>query len=285
MRNGFALMGMGLSVALGFAASASALSVDASGKVLNGWNVTPFVDGPAGTVGFNGSTKFFFQNNYSPISYPSGVGHQPSPGGATGEKFDLEEMHVRQEGSVVKFLLVASSGFTAVSSGHTYRLGDLLLDLNGDNAYDAGIVTHADNTGLVAGGLYEDIATARLQNLPLSYRGTPTEVLAGPWAVAAGSMVDQVTLETAIHSYAGEANTWLYEYAFDFTALTGNDPTQLNFHIAWGCGNDVINGSFELEPVPTDTPNTPGVPEPLTAGLTGMGLLALASQFGRRRKA
>ena len=276
IRNVLAVFGILAAVTAG---SASALTVNGAGMV-EGWNVTPFTQ-PNGEYQ-DDDLYSVRMNNYSPINYP-GVGHLPSPGGTTGEKFDLEEMHVRHDGSIVQMLLVLSSPMQAVASGTTYSLGDILLDIDGDELFDLGMVSQTGNAGLLAGGLYDINELKRLQNIPGSYRDHALEAEIGPWAVKTGTLLGQTAIESATHSYGGaENNTWLYQYTFDLTAA-GGMPLSLGFHLVWGCGNDVIEGTYYPPIIPPNDPPVSAMPEPATALLGGLGLAAIWSRTKRRR--
>jgi hypothetical protein len=280
------IMGFAAVMALGVAVSSvSAITVDGTGTVQDGWNIKPFVITTAPTqITANGITSFY-QNNWSPINYPS-IGHVPSPGGSVGEQFDLEEMHVRQLGTVVQMLLVNSSGLSATADNVTYSLGDILLDTDGNGSYDMGLVSQQSNGGLDAGRLYSNITTQRLQNLPGSYRGTSLESTIGPWAVASGTPLGQISIETASHNYGGsEGLTQLTLFSFDLGAISA--PETVGFHLDWGCGNDVIAGQFTVQPVPPANPHTPGngVPEPATAATGALGVGALLLGALKRRRA
>ncbi len=271
---------------------ATALSVSPSGEVV-GWGVTPFVNNDNGVVVTDiapGVTSYL-QNDWAPINYP-GVGNVPSPGGRTGEQFDLEEMHVRVVGDEMQFLLVASSEYEA-TAGATYSLGDLMLNVDGVDGFDYGLVTLMGNAGLTAGGLYDIDTTRGLQG---AYANNPTIAAEiGPWAVQTGMMVSQEDIDTADHDYGNpnnrsrswwEDNTTLYEFSVDLAAIDGPRPESIDFQIAWGCGNDVIGGTFDVPSGggPGDGQQTNGVPEPATAmlGLIGMG--GLAARVGRKTR-
>lgn len=288
---------LGLAVCLLGAAAASALTVNGAGTVLDGWNVTPFTGGPTPGVATHDGMTSYYQNNWAPIHYPS-VGHVPSPGYWRGEAFDLEEMHIRQTGTFVEMLLVASSAFQASSSGSTFNLGDVLLDFDGEAGWDVGLVTQSSNNGLESGGLYGDIDTLGLQPLHGSYHGTWVESAIGGWAVEAGDLLASTDIETASHDYGDrEDQTHLYQFGFDLDDLPGAIPTSLVFQMAWGCGNDVIGGTFTVAEPPVIDPG-PGaegdveppstsngaVPEPLSAGLNVLAMASLAMVLtGRSR--
>jgi len=272
-------------LSMGVASSAFALGFEPDGTV-TGWGVKPFTVAGPGTATHPNGVQSVYQNDYSPINYPGGVGHRPSPAGTTGEKFDLEEMHVRQTGSIVEMLLVRSSPFQA-SASSTFTLGDMLLDTNGDDLFDHGIVSTNAAAGLNAGGLYSITSTERLQNLSGSYRGHSLESTIGPWAIGSGTLLGETALDTGSYTYAGEGLTWLTVYTFDLTWL-GALPTTIDYHLVWGCGNDVITGSFDVNPYTEDEPeeenqeHSGATPEPVTAAL---GLLSLAGiTMGVRRR-
>ena len=261
---------------------ADAISFDASGKVV-GWDVTPFSQANGNSTA--GAITSVRQNNYSPLNYPHGIGHQPSPGGTTGEKFDLEELHIRQEGSQVQVLLIASSLYQATASGSTLNLGDLLIDLDGDQQFDLGVVTQTGNAGLDAGRLYEITSTLGLQNLSGSYRGTSIETQIGAWAIDEGVGRDLYTIETASFNFGGsEGVTHAYQYTFDL-AFMNTLPDQFAFQIAWGCGNDVIGADFSMTaPSQLRVSDVTAIPEPASMALflviTWLGLAAA----GRMRR-
>jgi MYXO-CTERM domain-containing protein len=281
MKNVKMAWGLCALVALGVSANqASALTVNYWGQVTD-WGVTPFSNTiPSDITGVNG-------NNTSPITYPHGVGAQPSPGGSTGEKFDLEGLYSYRDGNQVKVLLVASSGFTATANNVTFNLGDLLIDVDHDGGFDLGVVTQYANEHLQAGGLYEINDTAGLQHKSGSYYNyAPVADAIGAWAVKSGTLLGQEDIDTLKHYYSGEGYTWLYEYTFTL-------DEELQYHdlymqLAWGCGNDMIALTLAAEdrpviPPPHTPPGSP-TPEPATAvlGLMSLGGLALAA---RRRKA
>lgn len=266
-------------VLLAGAAPAAAITIDPSGKI-NGWDITPF-SAPNGNSVVDGITSVR-QNNYSPLNFP-GSGHIPSPGGATGEKFDLEEVHVRNDGSQVQLLLIASSLFQASASGSNLKLGDLMINIDGDSEFELGVVTQSANTGLDAGRLYEIQSTAGLQNLPGSFAGSAIADEIGAWAVLTGVGQDMFGIETAGFNYGGaEGTAYAYQYTFDLGYLPSL-PSFFEWQIAWGCGNDMIAGSHQM----TSSPLTPGiaaVPEPTPIVLTMIGIWVTLAVVSRARR-
>lgn len=255
-------------------ASASAVTIDGGG-VVQSWNVTPFSQPNANNVTSGGITSTY-QNNYAPIDFP-GHGHVPSPGGVEGEKFDLEELHARVVGNQLQVLLVASSLYQASGGGSTFNLGDLMIDVNGDHLFDFGVVTQHGNAGLVAGGLYDIANELSIQQINGSYYYRPAiRNLIGGWAVGSGLLLGTHAVETASHSYPGEANTWVYQFTIDIPALGLDHHTShmVDLQMSWGCGNDVITDRVEIPAFAN--------PEPATASLGLLALGGIITAVGRR---
>jgi len=260
--------------------------VDGVGNVTD-WGITPFSQVNQSDT-FDGTRWLTIENDYSPIKYPGSVGHQPSPGGTTGEGFDLEEMYVRITDTQAQILLVTSNGPSVEAVGSTWRLGDLMILSDGQQF---AIVTDSGNQGLPAGNIYRINGGADivgLQDQPQSYRGSTTLVendygpdatipqITEPWAVSgsidAGLLLGAATIETDSFDYGGkEDGTFLIQYAFDKHVLELGDPVDMTTQIAWGCGNDVIR-------VKVDSPN---VPEPATLAMLLVG--SALTYVARRR--
>lgn len=271
------------------ATGAQAMLMDSSGNIVD-WGLTPFSLQNQSDVQ-TGNTWSTISNDYSPINYP-GIGHQPSPGGTTGEPYDLEEMHMRVTGSQLQVLVVTSSALSVPSSAGTLYLGDLFLTVNNERF---GIVTQHANQNLAAGAVYRingDADTVILQQQSNSYAGNNTLVdndygdpatiaqVSGPWAVkggiGAGQWVGNADLSTATFNYGGrEDGTFLIEYRMDLDTLGLGllDTLDLTTKITWGCGNDVIRVHG------VDTPTTP---EPATLALLAAG--AAMTWITRRRR-
>jgi len=261
--------------------------VDGVGNA-TGWGLTPF-SRPNQMDTFDGTLWMTISNDYSPIQYPGGVGHVPSPGGSAGEGFDLEEMYVRIGQGQAQVLLVASSGPSVEAVGSTWYLGDLMIEAGGQRF---AIVTQSGSQGLAAGAIYRIDGQAdvvSLQNQPRSYYGSTAVVpndygpdatvpeIAGPWAVSgaidASQLIGTAGIDTDSFSYGGDENdTFFIQYTFDTSVLGLESPTELLTKITWGCGNDVIR---------VKGVDSPYVPEPATIGMLLIG--SVLTMLARRR--
>ncbi|QNN24407.1 hypothetical protein HED60_19725 [Planctomycetales bacterium ZRK34] len=294
------MIAVGMSMLMGSMASAG-IVLNGAGQVA-GWSVTPFSQ--TNQVSSVTSDGFYtIADDYAPVNYPHGVGYQPSPGGSTGELFDLEEMHVRRDDNTLQVLVVLgganNTSLTANSYSHnTYYLGDLFVTLNG---VEFGIVTDTNSQGLTVGDIYRiddrNTDTRDLQNVGGSYYNDTHQVTsdlgpgtqrvrdwAAPWAVDddidMAQLVGSATLDFATFDYAGEQNTVLIEYTIDLDSLLGSfSGLNVAVHQAWGCGNDIIEASGSYPP------KTVTVPTPAAAnmGLVGLGLALLAQRKLYRR--
>jgi len=262
--------------------------VDGVGDVPD-WGITPFSRVNQSDT-FDGTYWLTIENDYSPIDYPGGVGHQPSPGGTTGETFDLEEMYVRVAASRTQILLVAGAGPSVDLVGSTWYLGDLMIQAGGQQF---AIVTYSGSQGLPTGNIYRISGEADLvglQDRPRSYHGSTAVVendygpdatipqIAEPWAVSGaidpGQCLGVAAIETDSFDYGGkEDGTFLIQYTFDTRVLGVDEPTDLTTHITWGCGNDVIR---------VKGVESPYIPEPATVAMLLVG--SLVTLIARRRE-
>jgi len=213
-----------------------------------------------------GDNPFDHNNNWSPISYPCGIGNQPSPGtlGEGGEKFDLEALKIASDDDYIYVALANSFGYTAHSTGwnQDYRLGDLFIGVNGCDKYQYAI----DITSSGSAGLYSVSSWNGVQNVFGSYYGTSIASQAGAHEMAAGTKLGDVTSvktfwEDLEKDYLspGNGDTYVWEFAFEKSLL--GDFSNLDFHLTLGCGNDLMEESLSA------------IPEPVTILLFGFGLL------------
>lgn len=260
--------------------TANAMLLDGSGVVTD-WSVTPLMT-TGSVTGVTAGRHFTLNNDYAPIDYPS-VGRVPSPGGSTGERFDLEEMHVRVTPNTAQVLVVLSGGLSENAAGTDWLLGDLFFEADGTRYAVA--TQDAGRTNVSAGDVYRIDSAADTRVLQDASRGYlnntnlrandfgPDDTVAnvaGPWmiddAIDAGQLMGSATLDTAMFDYGGdEDGTRLMEYTIDLTAL-GGMFSDFTAHLAWGCGNDVIRVSGT---------NVTPVPEPASLALLAMGAAAV----------
>jgi hypothetical protein len=215
---------------------------------------------------------FDHNNNWAPISYPYGIGHQPSPGSYNpgGEAFDLEGLNVAVDQDFVYVSLTNSFGY----SQEGFRLGDLFIGVDGGNKYQYAVDLTAGGNNT---GLYQVNSWNYIQQDPHSYYSNSTiRNAAGAHEMAQGNLLGSVNsmmtfapdLETNYMS-PGNGDTYVWELKFD-RSLLGNFNS-LSFHVNVGCGNDLMEENF-----------TTAVPEPGTMLLFGLGLLGTG--IVRRRK-
>lgn len=215
------------------------------------------------------STAFDHNNNWSPIDYPYGVGHQPSPGsyGEGGEKFDLEGLNVAMDDDYIYLSMTNSFGYMAYSDEYTqdYRLGDLFIGVDGGDKYGFAI----DLVDGGAAGLYQVDSWSYVQDDPGSYNYnnySPSITNAvGAHEITTGTLLGGVTSAVTFwqgleqnYMSPGDGDTYVWEFVFDRSLL--GDFQTLDFHLTLGCGNDLLEESY-------------AVPEPATMFLFGLGLI------------
>lgn len=233
------------------------------------WNLYDYGVGP-----------FDYNNNWSPIDYPYGIGHLPSPGYISegGEKFDLEGFHAAISGSTLFMSMTSSFVDSVYSTGWKtwYRQGDIFINVDGgdwDYALDvsANQLVRVDSWNYITDktGSYYDDALIR--------------DAAGAFEVASGT---SLTGAAYVHTYyAGlETNplapstyqgTHVMEWGVDLSGLSAGDIAALSggtlqFHATLECGNDLIEQGMNP------------IPEPGTLMLLGLGMAGLAFRLRRR---
>lgn len=270
-------------------AAASALTVAPDGTVVD-WGLKPFTQANGSYAG--AGVYSTIANDYAPIDFPR-YGYVPSPGGSTGEDFDLEEMHARLLGDRLDVLLVNSGG--TYEDG--FYLGDLMVSTVGGQFavisrgryrdYDTGDVIEIINANDVH--QLQDRSGTYLYNNTLVENdyGPDAKIrdIAGPWQVKDGLMSQLMGFTADVskvtYNYGGdEDNTYLIEYSMTIPGLDALLAFGgIELHQTWGCGNDVLK--LEFAPEPASSNGTP-VPTPV-GGAAIAGLLGLMAMRRRRR--
>jgi len=222
---------------------------------------------------------FDHNNNWSPISYPGGIGNVPSPGNLDvgGEVFDFEGIFVRSDASQIYIGITNTSGWSVWAQGREWWMGDLFITTNTGNLFAIDVNANIDADGYDSDlWMITESDYSMIPDLPGGYGHNPTiRDAAGPFEVTGGQQIDGVvesylTFMGNVESdpmYAGQTGTHFYEFAFDKELL--GDYNSFSLSMTMRCGNDKI----EYNPIP----------EPTTIALFGLGLLG-AGIMRRRNK-
>lgn len=227
-----------------------------------------------------GGSVFDEHNNTSLLSYP-GLGYVPSPGRGRGELYDLEGLQVAVDDDYVHIALASSFAFRVGN----LRIGDLFIGTDGGDPFRYAIDIQEVAPGSSGSfGFYEVASWNGLQDVPGSY------------GYSRYNDRRDITGQSGAHEIGSGAQTGAADYSLNFFADSepdplggGNDDTYLwefrlqrdlfgafsvlDFHVVVGCGNDLLEESFELADIRIED-RPPQIPEPsvtlmLVAGFAG----------------
>jgi hypothetical protein len=199
-----------------------------------------------------GDVSFDNFNNWSPIDYPSGVGHLPYPGttGEGGERYDLEGLWFAYDSAYVYVALVSSFGGTAHSSTYNrdYVQGDVFMGFDGEkyqgciSGTDYRFYTVSAWVGIpdVPGGFGSNVTIKNAVGGYQMYHGTFARPVDHVFTLYGGMESGYLT--------PGDGDTWVKEYRIlrDGSFPFNSADTIVTWHVTLENGADMIEKSFPI---------------------------------------
>lgn len=210
-----------------------------------------------------------------------------TPGGG-GQLFDAEYLAYKLDGKVLS--IGVQTGFD-LSDGHheylgkDYYAGDLALSFDGavtlgdattyEYAVDFGFLTKDyDNQDVGGNSGTAGVDTAGVYKMSVWNNDIYYSAASSPFAMESGAQVSG--LQENDYVVGNEEDSFFRFVSFDITTLGLSlaDGLTVDAHWTMSCGNDTVNGNFDVAPVP----------EPATMLLFGTGLAGLVGTLRRKKE-
>ncbi|MFH1892644.1 MAG: PEP-CTERM sorting domain-containing protein [Candidatus Zixiibacteriota bacterium] len=222
-----------------------------------------------------GSSVFDENNNTSPIDYPN-IGYLPSPGtnNEGGEKFDLEGAFCAEDEMYLYVGLTSSFGEVAMSNDFgAFNSGDLFFGFNGEKySYAVDVST---------GNLIDVETWNYIPERPGGYGSRSTIVQqVGAYSIGTGENLGRIDMMllfeadlepnplTPPDGASGDTYIWEFRIAKALLNYDTGMYESVTLHNTLECGNDLIEKTFPMDPIPEPTTLIL-----LGAGLVGAGLI------------
>ncbi len=209
-----------------------------------------------------------------------------TPGGG-GQLFDAEYLAYKLDGKVLS--IGVQTGFD-LSDGHQvyggkdYYAGDLALSFDGavtlgdastyEYAVDFGFLTKDyDNQNVGGNSGTAGVDTAGVYKVSVWNNDIYYSAASSPFAMESGTLVSGLQENDYVVGNGGASSFRFVSFDITTLGLSLVDGLSVDAHWTMSCGNDTVNGNFDVAPVP----------EPATMLLFGTGLVGLAGRLRRKK--